>query len=230
MTENDNKNAENNIVVIKFEHWANETNMKTLFSRFNQLECEIDEKERQIANNESYKNNITAMRTNFSQRIGSIFVDDVFIKTKWVKERFIPNAEEITQLADGFGDQLKSIIDTLKPLRIDNANFTPIKRINTAKKFPKKDEDGNVLKDEDGNTIYEKEKSKKGKVSLKINGNVKQYAEYPFHHRLFKIFFEELEASDYFKNSKDEINEIKELKEERAFIDNKLNELMESAA
>jgi len=201
LSKNDTKTVE-----VKFNKVANETNPKILFKRFNELEMEIVSLKKVIKDNETYRSSITKMRTNFSQRLGAIFVDEVFIKTKWVNDRIKPSENEVTEMVNNFSKQLKGIIDNLKPINEEHKNFTTIKRDNSAFIINKEDE------------------------RIDKQYFVKQYSNLPYHHRLIKIFFEELENSDYYKNSKEHFDKLTDLKEEREFVNSKLDSILNKMA
>ena len=79
--------SENNIVNIE-NKWVNESDVFQLTDRSADIDIRIDQLNDVISNNKESRKEVNDMRTNFSQRIGSVFVDKLFIKTKWDKIRY----------------------------------------------------------------------------------------------------------------------------------------------
>lgn len=123
--------SENNIVNIE-NKWVNEKNVFSLTDRLVDIDIETDRLNGIIDNNKSVRKEINEMRTNFSQRIGAIFVDKLFIKTKWVNNRINPTTDQLDVIVDTFSTVLKDTIDNAKPIVKGDPNWVTFKRKNTA--------------------------------------------------------------------------------------------------
>ena len=192
--------SENNIVNIE-NKWVNEKNVFSLTDRLVDIDIETDRLNGIIDNNKSVRKEINEMRTNFSQRIGAIFVDKLFIKTKWVNNRINPTTDQLDVIVDTFSTVLKDTIDNAKPIGKGDPNWVTFKRKNTADKELANDE---------------------------VHYHT-QYEQFPIHKRLVNFFFEEFGATEFFNSNKDEINQRSELQIEKANINNRIAELKEES-
>jgi hypothetical protein len=114
--------SENNIVDVE-NKWANENDVFSLTDRLVDIDIEVDRLSEIIDNNKSVRKEINEMRTNFSQRIGAIFVDKLFIKTKWVNNRINPTADQLDVIVDTFSTVLKDTIDNAEPIGKGDPNW-----------------------------------------------------------------------------------------------------------
>ena len=125
MNDKNNENMNDKIVSIN-----SESNPITLFEQFNANSVRIEEIDNQM-DSQSYKTEIADLRSNFGQRLGSMFIDKLLTKSKWVKIGRIPNENELTEIIQNFGAQSKQIIDNQKPLNESSVGFINIKRKNS---------------------------------------------------------------------------------------------------
>jgi translation elongation factor EF-1beta len=86
-----------------------EHNVFALTDRLADVDINIDQLNDEINNNKANRAEINDMRTNFTQRSGSILVGKLFIKTKWVNDRIKPTDAEVDKFVDDFSTMAKEI-------------------------------------------------------------------------------------------------------------------------
>ena len=119
--------SENNIVNIE-NKWVNENDVFALTDRLADIDIHIDQLNEEINNNKANRAEVNDMRTNFTQRLGSILVDKLFIKTKWVNDRIKPTDEEVDEFVNEFSSKTKAIIDNAEPIEEKSKSFINWKR------------------------------------------------------------------------------------------------------
>ena len=119
--------APNNIVNIE-NKWVNENDVFALTDRLADIDIHIDQLNEEINNNKANRAEVNDMRTNFTQRLGSILVDKLFIKTKWVNDRIKPTDEEVDEFVNEFSSKTKAIIDNAEPIEEGSKSFINWKR------------------------------------------------------------------------------------------------------